>query len=86
MIKYTITEILEAWEDCYGEDMKTEYSSFVDKLKEKEELEKDEQSARISNGQDISWPRALAPGPRPKLQAPSSKLQASSFKVDKTKL
>ena len=40
MHKYTITEILEAWEDCYGEDMKTEYSGFVDKLKEKEELEK----------------------------------------------
>jgi len=39
MHKYTITEILEAWEDCYGEDMKTEYSGFVDKLKEKKELE-----------------------------------------------
>ena len=38
-VKYTITEILEAWEDCYGEDMKTEYSGFVDKLKEKKELE-----------------------------------------------
>ena len=39
MHKYTITEILEAWEDCYGEDMKTEYSGVVDKLKEKKELE-----------------------------------------------
>ena len=39
MHKYTITEILEAWEDCFGEDMKTEYSGFVDKLKEKKELE-----------------------------------------------
>ena len=78
MIKYTITEILEAWEDCYGEDMKTEYSGFVDKLKEKEELEKDEQSARISNGQDISWPRALVRSARAELQATSDKRQATS--------
>ena len=46
----------------------------------------DEQTARASNGQDLSWPRAMAPGPRPKLQASSGKLQASSFRVDKIKL
>lgn len=45
-----------------------------------------EQETRITNGQDLSWPRALARGPRTKLQGTSGKLQASSFRVDKTKL
>jgi hypothetical protein len=26
---YTLKEIIEAWQECYGEDMKTEYSGFV---------------------------------------------------------
>ena len=51
-----------------------------------EEDQEDEQEARITNGQDLSWPLALAPGPRTKLQAPSGKLQASSSKLDKTTL
>ena len=50
------------------------------------EEKKDEQTARASNGQDLSWPRAMAPGPRPKLQASGGKLQAPSFRVDKIKL
>ena len=50
------------------------------------EESKSEQETRITNGQDLSWPLAMAPGPRTKLQAPSSKLQAPSFRVDKIKL
>ena len=52
-----------------------------------QEKEKEsEQETRITNGQDLSWPLAMAPGPRTKLQAASGKLQAPSFRVDKTKL
>ena len=50
------------------------------------EKQKDEQASRITNGQDLSWPRALARGPGAKLQATSRKLQAPSFRVDKIKL
>ena len=45
-----------------------------------------EQASGPTNGQDLSWPLALAPGPRTKLQASSGKLQASSRKLDKTTL
>ena len=45
-----------------------------------------EQETRITDGQDLSWPLALARGPRIKLQAASGKLQASSGKLDKIKL
>ena len=31
------------------------------------EEKKDEQETRITDGQDLSWPLALAPGPRTKL-------------------
>ena len=50
------------------------------------EESKSEQETRITDGQDLSWPLALAPGPRTKLQAASHKLQASSCKLDKTTL
>ena len=53
---------------------------------EEEWDKKDEQETRITNGQDLSWPLALARGSRPKLQAASFKLQAPSFRLDKTKL
>ena len=43
-----------------------------------------EQKPRTTNGQDLSWPLALAQGPGPELQATSGKLQASSSKLDKT--
>lgn len=49
-------------------------------------IETDEQETRITDGQDLSWPLALARGSRPKLQGTSGKLQASSFRVDKIKL
>ena len=45
-----------------------------------------EQASGPTNGQDLSWPLALARGPRTKLQGPSHKLQASSCKLDKIKL
>ena len=50
------------------------------------EEKKDEQASGPTDGQDLSWPLALAPGPRTKLQAASGKLQASSCKLDKVKL
>ena len=50
------------------------------------EKRKDEQASGPIDGQDLSWPLALASGPRTKLQAASGKLQASSFRVDKIKL
>ena len=38
MNKYTVAEILETWEDLYGEDMTVEYPGFIQKLtKEKDE-------------------------------------------------
>ena len=50
------------------------------------EEKKDEQASGPTDGQDLSWPLALARGPRTKLQGPSGKLQASSSKLDKTTL
>ena len=52
----------------------------------KMEEEQSEQASGPTDGQDLSWPLALAPGPRTKLQATSCKLQASSCKLDKVKL
>ena len=48
------------------------------------EEKKDEQASGPTDGQDLSWPLALAPGPRTELQATSCKLQAPSCKLDKT--
>ena len=50
------------------------------------EESKSEQKPRTTNGQDLSWPLALASGPGTKLQAASCKLQAPSCKLDKIKL
>ena len=33
MKKYTLAQILEAWEAAYGEDMHTEYPGFIQRLK-----------------------------------------------------
>ena len=52
----------------------------------KMEEEQSEQASGPTDGQDLSWPLALAPGPGPKLQATSCKLQAPSCKLDKTTL
>ena len=34
MTKYTIAQILEAWEAAYGEDMMIEYPGFIQRLSE----------------------------------------------------
>ncbi len=34
MTKYTIEQILAAWEAAYGEDMTQEYSGFIQRLSE----------------------------------------------------
>ncbi len=34
MAKYTLAQILEAWDAAYGEDMQEEYSGFIQKLSE----------------------------------------------------
>ena len=34
MTKYTIAQILEAWEAAYGEDMTIEYPGFIQRLSE----------------------------------------------------
>ena len=30
--KYTLKQIIETWEECYGEDMSEEYVGFLDSL------------------------------------------------------
>tara|TARA_Y100001937_G_C6879050_1_gene223922 strand:+ start:115 stop:276 length:162 start_codon:yes stop_codon:yes gene_type:complete len=34
--KYTIAQILTAWEDAFGEDMMTEYPGFIQRLTEEQ--------------------------------------------------
>ena len=31
---WTLQEIVKSWKSCYGENMRTEYSGFIDTLKE----------------------------------------------------
>ena len=52
----------------------------------KMEEEQSEQAPGPTNGQDLSWPCALARGARIMLQASSGKLQAANCKLDKIKL
>ena len=40
MSKYTLTQILLAWTEVYGEDMEEEYPGFIQKLQEEEKNEK----------------------------------------------
>ena len=81
MTKYTIAQILAAWEAAYGEDMTTEYPGFMQRLKEE-----DEQKTGARQGPYLNQSLALAQSTGAKLQAPSDKLQASSCKLDKTAL
>jgi len=37
MKKYTLAQILEAWEAAYGEDMHAEYPGFVQRLNEEKD-------------------------------------------------
>ena len=88
MNKYTVAEILETWEDLYGEDMTVEYPGFIDKLIEdkiKDKWDKeDEQKTWARQGPHPNQSLAMASGQR--LQATSCKLQAPSRKLDKIKL
>ena len=40
MNKYTLAQILEAWESAYGEDMHEEYPGFIQRLQEEKRNEK----------------------------------------------
>ena len=40
MSKYTLEQILKAWNTVYDENMQEEYSGFIQKLKEEEKNEK----------------------------------------------
>ena len=82
MEKYTIAQILAAWEAAYGEDMNEEYPGFIQRLSE----ENNEQKTRSTNGPGLPGSPAMASGTGTKLQAASRKLQASSGKLDKIKL
>ena len=41
MNKYTLAQILEAWESAYGEDMHEEYPGFIQRLSEETDKETD---------------------------------------------
>ena len=77
MEKYTIAQILAAWEAAYGEDMNKEYPGFIQRLSE----ENNEQKTGSTNGSGLPGPPALASGTGTELQATSGKLQASGRKL-----
>ena len=83
--KYTVEEIQTAVDIVIGDDG-FRGKEVIEVLKVIKKQINNEQETRITDGQDLSWPLALAPGPRTKLQAASGKLQASSGKLDKIKL
>ena len=39
MSKYTLTQILLAWTEVYGEDMEEEYPGFIQRLQEEKKNE-----------------------------------------------
>ena len=41
MSKYTLAQILEAWDAAYGEDMHEEYPGFIQRLSEETDIEID---------------------------------------------
>ena len=79
MSKYTIAQILAAWEAAYGEDMTTEYPGFMQRL-----TEEDEQKTGSTKYKNINTACQMVRGQR--LQATSGKLQAPSCKLDKKEL
>tara|TARA_R100001443_G_scaffold47222_1_gene59909 strand:+ start:340 stop:519 length:180 start_codon:yes stop_codon:yes gene_type:complete len=46
MTKYTLTQILDAWDAAYGEDMMEEYSGFIQRLSEETNKETDVKNLR----------------------------------------
>jgi len=49
MNKYTIAQILEAWEAAFGEDMMTEYPGFIQRLTEEQSEKKWENASQASD-------------------------------------
>mgnify|MGYP003131665529 CR=1 FL=1 len=47
MNKYTIAQILEAWEAAYGEDMTQEYPGFIQRLSEENASQARGQLAKV---------------------------------------
>ena len=46
MNKYTLAQILEAWDAAYGEDMTIEYPGFIQRLSEETDKETDIKNLR----------------------------------------
>ena len=46
MSKYTLAQILEAWDAAYGEDMHEEYPGFIQRLSEETDKETDIKNLR----------------------------------------
>jgi len=45
-MKYTLAQILEAWDAAYGEDMTIEYPGFIQRLSEETDKETDVKNLR----------------------------------------
>ena len=60
MKKYTLAQILEAWEAAYGEDMHTEYPGFIQRLNECASRDPEPSGKQGSKRQDTNHIGALA--------------------------
>ena len=60
MKKYTLAQILEAWEAAYGEDMHTEYPGFIQRLNECASQDPEPSGKQGSTRQDKNKTGALA--------------------------
>ena len=47
MTKYTVAQILAAWDAAFGEDMMTEYPGFIQRLTEEQSEKKWEQEPKV---------------------------------------
>tara|TARA_R100001463_G_scaffold46329_1_gene94854 strand:+ start:268 stop:423 length:156 start_codon:yes stop_codon:yes gene_type:complete len=50
MNKYTIAQILDAWEAAFGEDMMTEYPGFIQRLTEQQAASTKQQALDNDSG------------------------------------
>ena len=60
MKKYTLAQILEAWESAYGEDMHGEYPGFIQRLNECASQDPEPSGKQGSKRQDKNKTGALA--------------------------
>ena len=95
MSKYTLAQILDAWDATYGEDMQQEYPGFIQRLSEENAPQasnpgKDSDTNNLGartkwvDVQEHQWPGftwAIGDGSKLKAQATSFKLQAASVKL-----